>query len=67
MEINCIAKGLNQSEAHKTAEKVYNYAIESRDYYRSLQLKDGKQTMRSIENVNNHISGAITFNTEERY
>lgn len=42
-EISLVSQGYAQSDAHDITNKLYNYAEESREFYRLLNVKSGKK------------------------
>ena len=56
MEMEYMAKGLSQSEAHDITSQTYNYGKESKEYYEMLDIKSNT---KSDKNQN---SGGIKRN-----
>lgn len=59
MEVELIAKGISQSEAHIITSRKYNYPAESSEYYKSLGVK--------IETDKDQNSGGIKRVKKDRY
>ena len=47
MEMELVAKGYSQEDAHDMTNKLYNYTEDSDAYYYELSIKSGKQPMNS--------------------
>jgi len=65
-EMELVAKGMSQNDAHTQVSKTYDYRKESDDYYNALEMKNPAQK----DNKKLHTSGALTYEEsvwEERY